>query len=418
MALKIERYFTALDIGTSKVCAMIAGQAEDGRLHVLGSGQRESQGVSKGYIADMAKTEHAISHAVEMAERMAGTRIEDVWVSFSGGNLSSDLAKVELDLGGQRIEQDDVDDLLSAGRNAIDPNGRVVLHAQPALYTIDGLAGVRHPLGLHADRLGVDIHVVLADGSPLRNLDTCVRQAHLEVHGIVAAPVATGMACLTDEERDLGVALVEIGAAVTNISLFAGGVLVGIASLPFGGADITDDIASAFGIRRSQAERLKCVYGSALTNPRDNQDMLDADPASTDPEELRVRVNRAQMVSVIRQRLDLVVTDIAKVLKTMGFSGPVGRQVVLTGGGAELKGIADHVQGVLGRAVRIGAPGGLVGTPEAHAGPSFATLCGLVLYAASDPVDLRQMHSEAQDVRHFGSGRIFARIAEAIRANF
>ncbi len=417
-ALRIERYFTALDIGSSKVCAMIAGLSDEGKLHVLGSGQRESLGVRKGYIADMQKTELAISHAIEMAERMAGTRIEDVWVSFSGGNLSSDLAKVEVDLGGHRVEQDDIDDLLSAGRNAIDPEGRMVLHAQPALYTIDGLAGVRHPLGLHADRLGVDIHVVLADGSPLRNLDTCVRQAHLEVRGVVAAPVATGMACLTDEERDLGVALVEIGAAVTNIALFAGGMLVGITALPFGGADITDDIASAFGIRRSQAERLKCVYGSALTNPRDNQDMLDADPASTDPEDLRIRVNRAQMISVIRQRLDMVVTEISKTLKQLGFAGPVGRQVVLTGGGAELKGMADYVQGVLGRAVRVGRPSGMIGLPEAHAGPSFSTLSGLVLYAASNPIDLRTMESAHTDVQRFSGSAMLSRIADAFRANF
>ena len=271
---RYDKLVTALDIGSWKVSALIAGQNEKGDLTVLGTGQRESRGVRRGYIADMERTEQAVRETVEQAERIAGMNIEDVWVNFSAGGLVSDIASVEVELGGHRVEQQDIDDLLEAGRNSIDPDGRMVLHAQPTLYTLDGLTGVKKPLGLHADRLGVDIHVVLADGSPLRNLDLCVRSAHLEVNSIVASPVATGMTCLSEEERDLGVALVELGAAVTNVSLFAGGMLVGLASLPYGAADITDDIASAFGVRRSQAERMKCFYGSAMQSPRDHREII------------------------------------------------------------------------------------------------------------------------------------------------
>ena len=214
---------------------------------MLGTGQRESRGVKRGYIADMAATEAAVREAVEQAERIAGINIENVWVGFSAGGLVSDVAEVEFELGGHRVEQQDIDALLAAGRNSIDPQGRMVLHAQPALYTLDGLTGVKKPLGLHADRLGVHIHVVAADGSPVRNLDLCVRSAHLEVKSIIASPVATGLACLSEEERELGVALVEMGAGITNVSLFAGGMLVGLTSIPVGAQDITDDIASAFG---------------------------------------------------------------------------------------------------------------------------------------------------------------------------
>lgn len=165
--------------------------------------------------------------------------------------------------------------LLTTGQQGIDPDGRVVLHAQPTCFTINGRVPVKKPLGMHADLLGVDIHVVLADGAPLANLDLCVRGAYLNVNSIVAAPIATGLACLSEEERDLGVALVEIGAGVTNVSLYAGGMLVGLHSIPIGAADITDDIASAFGIRRSQAERIKCFYGSAMQNPRDFREMIE-----------------------------------------------------------------------------------------------------------------------------------------------
>jgi cell division protein FtsA len=413
-----DRLITALDIGSWKVSALIAERGDEGEINVLGTGQRESKGVRRGYIADMDATERSVREAVEQAERIAGTNIEDVWVSFSAGGLVSNLASVEVELGGHRVEQEDIDNLLTHGRNAIDPEGRMVLHAQPTLYTLDGLKGVKKPLGLHADTLGVDIHVVAADGSPVRNLDLCVRSAHLEVKSIIASPVATGMACLSEEERELGVALVELGAGLTNVSLFAGGMLVGLASIPFGSADITDDIASAFGTRRQQAERMKCFYGSATTSPRDNHDMIEVAPMSQEDDAGEGgRITRAQLISVIRQRLDHLVGEIARELKELGFTGPVGRQVVLTGGGAELKGLADYMQGALGRAVRLGRPRGLNGLPEAHSGTGFATLAGLVHYAASDPLDLRSIAADQMVTRATGGGLI-KRLMAAFRYGY
>ena len=410
---------TALDIGSSKVSAMIAQRADGGELVVLGTGQRESRGVKRGYIADMSATEAAVREAVEQAERIAGLNIENVWVGFSAGGLVSDVASVEVELGGHRIEQADIDALLQAGRESIDPQGRMVLHAQPTLYTLDGLTGVKKPLGLHADRLGVHIHVVAADGSPVRNLDLCVRSAHLEVKSIIASPVATGLACLSDEERELGVALVELGAGITNVSLFAGGMLVGLTSIPIGAADITDDIASAFGTGRSQAERIKCFFGSANASPRDNHDMIDIAPISAEEDSGEgSRITRAQLIAVIRQRLDLLMAEILKAVTDLGFEGPVGRQVVLTGGGADLKGIADYAQAALGRAVRVGRPRRLTALPDAHSGPAFATLAGLAHYAASDPVDLRRLAPAGQQVvRARGMGTV-QRLIQAFRTNY
>lgn len=418
--IRNDDLITALDIGSSKVCALIARPGPDGEIEVLGTGQRESKGVRRGYVSDMGATESAIREAVEQAERMAGLNIEKVWVGFSAGGLVSDIASVEVDIGGYRIEQDDIEELLAAGRGSIDPDGRMVLHAQPTLYTLDGLRGVKTPLGLHADRLGVDIHVIAAEASPVRNLDLCVRSAHLAVRSIVAAPVATGMACLSEEERELGVALVELGAGVTNVSLFAGGVLVGLCSIPYGSMDITDDISSAFGTRRAQAERMKCFHGSATASPRDNHDMIDIAPISGEDEGGDpARITRAQLIAVIRQRLDHWFGEIATALDQLGFSGPVGRQVVLTGGGAELKGIADYAQGVLGRSVRVGRPRGLAGLPEAHGGPAFATLAGLVQFAASDPIDLRQISPQHQQVfRPSASGNLVQRMIAAFRNGF
>ena len=248
---RISRVFGAVNIGSFRISAMIAGISETGEMIVLGSGHRASQGIKRGYVTDMAAATYAVRDAIERAEKMANTSVSSVWIGCSGAGLASQVAQVEIDIGGRRIEQDDIDHLLVAGRDVIQPDGRMVLHAQPAHYTLDGAHGVTNPRGLHAERLGVDIHVMLADGAPVRNITEAVQNAHLEVEAVVGSPVAAGHACLSPEERDLGVALIEMGAEVTNVSVHLSGMLVGLASIPMGSADITDAIASCFGIRRS-----------------------------------------------------------------------------------------------------------------------------------------------------------------------
>src|SRR3954471_15722675 len=406
----------ALDIGSSKVSAMIARTDDDGRLTVLGTGQRESRGVKRGYVTDMAASEFAVREAVELAERMSGVTVEEVWASYGAGGLVSDVANVEVELGGHAVEQSDVDELLRGGQNAISRNGQVVLHAHPALYTIDRAQGVQQPIGLHANRLGVDIHVIAAQPAPLRNIDTVIRSAHLGVKAIVASPIAAALACLSEEERELGVALVELGAEVTNVSVHYGGMLVGLRSIPLGAHDITNDIACAFGVQRRDAERLKCFYGSAMTSPRDNHEMIEASQIGAEPGAEPLKITRAQLMMVIRQRVEESVGEIEGALKGLGFTGPVGRQVVLTGGGAELKNIADYMQGVLGRAVRVGRPKQVSGLPDAHSGPAFSTLVGLALLAASGRGDIRDIGMPAVQ-RKAGKG-MFGRLISAMKGGF
>ena len=409
-----QQLIAALDIGSSKVSALIVTHDDDGRLRVLGSGQRESRGVKRGYVTDMEASEVAVREAVEIAERISGVTIDDVWASFGAGGLASDIANVEVELGGHQVEQSDINQLLSVGKSAIDRGGQMVLHAHPALYTLDGVEGVRQPIGLHADKLGVDIHVVAADPAPLRNIDYVIRSAHLGVKRIIASPVAAALACLTQEERELGVALVEMGAEVTNVSLHAGGMLVGLRSIPLGAKDITDDIACAFGVQRRDAERLKCFYGSAMTSPRDNHEMIDAAPIGAEDGAEPTRITRAQLMTVIRQQVEDLTGRIDVALKSLGFSGPVGRQVVLTGGGAELKNIADYMQGVLGRAVRVGRPRTITGLPEAHSGPAFSTLVGLAMLAGSASGDIRDIAQglRAQKAATGFVGRMFAALKQ------
>ena len=422
---RLTRVISAVNIGSFRISAIIAGITETGELMVLGSAHRAAQGVKRGYVTDMSAATYAVRDAIERAEKQAQTNVGPVLIATAGAGLVSQVAQVEIEIGGRRIEQDDIDHLLVAGREVIQPDGRMVLHAQPAHYTLDGAHGVANPKGLHAERLGVDIHVMLADGAPIRNLTESVQQAHLAVEAVVGSPIAAGLACLTPEERDLGVALVEFGADVTNVSVHAGGMLLGLASIPLGSADITDAVASHFGIRRFQAERLKCVNGSALASPADHRELITINgpgeettgPLARHADEQN-RIPRAELVSVITGQLGRIMEDVNRALKSLGFTGQRGQQVVFTGGGAELVGLADYAQAALGKPVRVGRVPHLTGLAEAHVKPGFSTLAGLVLYASADPVDIRTFGRSRQlTVRPGGIGMV-NRVYRAFREYF
>ena len=422
---RIVRTFGAVNIGSFRISAMVAGLAETGEMVVLGSGHRAAQGIKRGYVTDMQAATYAVRDAVERAEKMANTAVSSVWIGSAGAGLASQVAQVEIDIGGRRIEEDDIEHLLVAARDVIQPDGRMVLHAQPAHYTLDGADGVADPKGLHAERLGVDIHVMLADGAPIRNITETVQNAHLQVEAVVGSPIAAGFACLSTEERDLGVALVEFGAEVTNVSVYAAGMLLGLVTIPMGSGDVTDAIASAFGIRRFQAERLKCVHGSAIASPADHREMI---PVNAPGDEMtgpiarhaddKNRIPRAELISVITEQLARLMDEVGRALKSLGFTGQRGQQIVLTGGGAELAGLADYAQAALGKPVRIGRPIHIKGLPEAHATPGFSTLTGLVLYAAADPIDIRKVGRAKQDVSRFDKLGLVGRLYRAAREYF
>jgi len=425
VAPRITRVYGAVNVGSFRISAMIAGLSETGEMVVLGSGHRAAQGVKRGYVTDMTAATYAIRDAVERAEKMANTSVQSVWIGCSGAGLASQVAQVEVDIGGRRIEPEDVEHLLVSARDVIQPDGRMVLHAQPAHYTLDGADGVADPKGLHAERLGVDIHVMLADGAPVRNITEAVQNAHLQVEAVVGSPIAAGYAVLTAEERELGVALVEYGGEVTNVSVYAAGMLLGLVTIPLGSGDITDAIASAFGIRRFQAERLKCVHGSAIASPADHREMIPVNapgeeangPAARHADD-KNRIPRAELISVISTQLAAWVEEVNKALKGLGFTGQRGQLVVLTGGGAELAGLADYAQGALGKPVRLGKPQYLKGLAEAHATPGFSTLAGLVLYAAADPIDIRAIGPTYQPIVRYKGFGLVNRLYQAMREYF
>lgn len=420
---RAEQVVAALDVGSAKVAAIIAGIEGDGPPRVLGAGVRACGGVKRGLVADMEKTEAAIRAAMMQAEKGAGLEVDSVLVNLSAGALRGDVESVEIDIAGHRVADDDVAMLLAAGQQRIDQRlrtgGRTILHAEPTLYTIDGLDGVTNPRGFHADRLAVDIHVVSAATPPCRNLDLAVRNAHLGVEAIVASGVAASAAVLGEEERELGVALVDLGAGVTTVALHGGGMLAALHTIAQGAADITADIAASFATSRAVAERLKTLHGAATAVPRDNHEMIEIPPL--DPEEPADgrRVSRAEMIAVIRARLDLIMAEVGETLERLGFTGPAGRQVVLTGGGAELRGIADFAAMALGRQVRVGRPRGLVGLPEAQSSAAFSTLAGLVLFGATPRLDLARLSGPpARAPAPAGDRGLVQRLVSTLRRQF
>ncbi|MFA7440422.1 MAG: cell division protein FtsA [Sphingomonadaceae bacterium] len=421
MRPRADRVLAALDVGSSKVAALIAITDGENPPRVIGSGVRACTGLRRGLVADMALTEQAIRTAMMQAEKAAGVQIESVLVNLSAGGLDSDVMSVEMDIAGHRVSNDDMVSLLTAGRQRIDDRfgkqGRETLHAEPTLYTIDGLDGVINPRGFHAERLQVDIHVVTAARPPCRNLDLVVRNAHLNVESIVASGVAASTAVLNDEERELGVAVVELGAGITTVSVHGGGMLAGLVAIQMGAADITADIAANFATQRAAAERLKTLHGAATAVPRDNHEMIEVPPLDPDDGQEPRRIPRSELIMVIRTRLDMLFAEISDALREFGFHGAAGRQVVLTGGGAELPGIADFAQGVLSRNVRIGRPRGLVGLPEAQGGAAFASLAGLILVGSSVRLDLSRMPLRAVSGARAGNEpkSAFARLFQQLR---
>lgn len=406
-----ERPVAVLDVGTSKVSALIALVGGDGEPRVIGSGQKPCLGLKRGTVTDFEKAEMAIRGAMDQAERAAGVQMDSVVASFAAGNMASSSASTEIDIAGANITATDMVTLRQAGRAAIDPRGRTVIHALPALYVLDGLPGIESPLGLHADRLGMDIHVVTADTPAIMNFGRAVGQAHLGISGLVASPLAASLAVLDEEERDIGVALIDIGAGMTSIAVHKFGIAVGVATIPMGGADITDDIAAAFATRRSIAERLKTFDGAAVATTRDQTDPVLIPPAVDDGSAEPAKVPRAQLVGVIRTRLDMLFGEIARALSALGFVGPQARRVVLTGGGADLRSIADYAGSYLGCNVRIGRPRGLTGLPVAQEGPAFATLAGLVLFAQSDAGDIwHQPAAQDAPAPRRGLGGVFEKL--------
>ena len=378
----------ALDVGTTKVCCLIAHPGEFG-AKVIGIGHHVSHGLRSGAVVDMDAAETSIRAAVEASEKMAGENIRRLVVNLSAGSPRSRLVAYEISIAGHQIGDADMRRIFeSSHTEAAPPRGRETIHAIPVGYTIDGHRGIRDPLGMFGERLGVNLHLVTAASGALRNLETTVARCHLEVEDVVVSPYAAALAALVKDEMALGVSLVDMGGGTTSIAVFFDGELVHTDSIPIGGVHVTSDIARGLSTPISHAERIKTLYGSAIASPSDDREVINVPLIGEEGAADISPVPRSMLVGIIRPRIEEVFDLVRDRLRSAGFDQVAGRRVVLTGGASQLTGVRELASAILEKEVRMARPRPLPGLAEAVSGPAFATAIGLLAYAIDNRAEV------------------------------
>lgn len=412
MAVARDKFVAALDVGSSKVCCFIARQTDEGGVRVVGIGHQVSTGLKAGAVIDIDETETSIRAAVDAAERMAGAPIDEVYVNLSLSDTQSENISVEVGVEGHEISTSDINRVLDQGRASFDARGREILHALPIAYTVDHAANVREPRGLIGDRLGVDMHVVTAASSPIRNLQACVLRGHLKVAGFVASPYAAGLSSLVDDEKDLGVILIDMGGGTTSIAAFMNGAMAYTSVVPVGGNHVTNDIARGLLTPVAHAERMKTLFGSAIPSTSDDREIIDVPQVGESDVDSMSRIPRSMLTGIIRPRLEETFELVRDRLIESGFDRLAGRRVVLTGGASQLPGTRDLAARVLDKRVRVGQPLNVSGLADVTQGPAFSTCAGLLTYAVNGPIEAQARPAVAES-----RGRL-ARMSRWLRENF
>jgi len=415
-----------IDIGSSKNVVMIARlepQAPQDVLRrrshgvrVLGFAHAAAAGMKAGGVVDLVEAEEAVRQAIDIAESMAGVQLESVVVSLSGGRIGSERFVASITLGNSGVGDAEIGRVLAAASRHSVRDGRAVLHSLPIGYALDAVNGIREPRGMLGSNFGVDMHMVTADVPTVRNLMLTVERSHLEVEAMVASPYVAGLACLADDEADLGAACIDLGAGTTTFAVFSGGRFVHCDGFAVGGTHITMDLARGLNARIADAERIKAIYGSVLTGGSDERDMITVPPVGDDEREPPQFVSRAAVVRVIKPRVEEILEMVRDRLASSPFAAEPRARVVLTGGASQLAGIADLAGRILKRPVRIGRPLGFAGLPETAKGPAFAVAAGLLVYPQAAHLE----HFEPRKTRQLmtGTGGYMARVGRWLRESF
>lgn len=397
-----------LDVGSSKIACFIARADEDGQPRVVGIGHQLSEGIRGGMIADMESLRRATTAAVTSAEQMAGETIERVIVNVPSPILQSRTVGLEMPINGREITANDLDRLIAQGQTMVPPdnqgNMQELIHTIPVSHILDGQKGIRDPIGMTGNVLQTQLHLITATYGPIRTLVSTVARGHLEVERLVAAPYASGLACLVEDEMDLGCAVIDIGAGTTSIGIFLDGNMIYAGGVAIGGAHITNDIARGLTTSLNSAERLKTLYGNAVITPLDDRETIDVPLMGEEGPEHGNHMPKAQLIKIIQPRLEEIFEMVRLKLEQSGFNTIAGRRCVLTGGTSQLAGIREVAQKILDKQVRLGRPlritrpskeiivgankrrnedGSLseTGLAETTSGPAFATTAGLLAIA-------------------------------------
>ncbi|NDF11698.1 MAG: cell division protein FtsA [Proteobacteria bacterium] len=374
-----------LDIGSTKVACFIAHADPAGKLKIVGIGHQVSQGIRGGIIIDIKQAEGSIVAAVHAAEKMAGETIDRVLVNVSGSNLNSRNLSVENNISGHQVTERDIAQIMAEGYRHFAEDDQEILHCIPINYSIDDTHGISDPRGMFGEKLSTHLHIVTASSTAIRNLSNCLARCHLDIEDCVSSAYASGLACLTEDEKNLGVTLLDIGGGNTSIAVFVSGILVYTTSIALGGQHITRDIARGLSTSVTYAERLKTMYGSAVVTNNDRQEVLevpliDSEEESENASEM-MHVSKSDVNGIIRPRVEEVFELAKKKLEAAGLDKAAQARIVLTGGTSQLVGIKDVAQEVFGRPIRISRPIQVEGMAESTKGAAFSTCVGMLKYA-------------------------------------
>jgi cell division protein FtsA len=375
----VEQTVVALDIGTTKICTLVTEIAPPPakEMRIVGVGTVPSRGIRRGVVVDVGEVTAAITDSLQRAERTSGYEIASAYVGLAGAHISAVNSRgvVAISRGERGVRPLDVERALEAARAIEIPQNREILHVIPRSYTVDGEDGVRDPVGMQAYRLEVETHIVTGATSSIRNLIKCVQSAGIQIDAMVLEPLAAGESALTEIEREMGVALVDIGGGTTDIAIFIEGSIWHTVVLPTGGEQLTKDIAVGLRTPFDVAEEIKLKYGHALPHTIMPEETIKVNMFG---EESQQQIPRQFLAEIIEARTEEIFEIILKEIKRSGYDGLLPAGVVLCGGTAELPGIRDLARDVLGLPVRIGEPQNLQGLVDTLQSPAFATSVGLL----------------------------------------
>ena len=405
-----KNLIVGLDIGTSKVVAIVAEITPDGDLNVIGMGTQPSRGLKKGVVVNIEATMASIQRVLEEAELMADCRIAEVYTGIAGSHIRSLNSSGMVAIKEKEVTQADIDRVVETAKAIAIPNDQQVLHILPQEFIIDGQEDVREPLGMSGVRLEVKVHIVTGAVSAVENVVKCVRRCGIEVKDVMLQPLASAKAVLNDDEKDLGVCLMDIGGGTTDIAVFTNGAIRHTAVIPIAGDQVTNDIAMTLRTPTKEAEELKVRFGCALTQLADPNDIIEV-PGVGDrgPRKL----SRQMLAEVIEPRIEELYTLAQAELRRSGFEELLSSGIVLTGGTALLQGVTELGEEVFHLPVRVGIPAYVGGLKDVVRSPRFATAVGLLLEGRE-----QYLRGEAARAQATGLTGAAQRMKQWFKANF
>ena len=365
---------------------MIAKISRDGRINIAGYGYNASKGIKNGIITDIGQATLSVCNAVETAEQMANERISKIIVNVSGDKIRSTIKDATITLNKNRpISESDINKVIEKGINKINVEGCELIHCLPTNYRLNFGEEIKDPRNIFGENLSVDIMLGLVPDIIYRNLSTVIENAHLEIVGKAFSAYASGLACLVDDEKEIGATVIDIGGGVTSIASFKHGYPVYFSSIPVGGNNVTNDIAYGLTTSFSHAERLKTLHGCAFLTSQDNLETINVYPVGEEDDSCIKQIPRADLISIITPRIEETFEMVNRKLSEVGLHNVSSHRVVLTGGASQLPGVREIASMVLDKQVRLGRPKNVLNLPDELYGPAFSTCIGMLLFVLNSP---------------------------------